>query len=267
MAEAGFDYEAVTWGGGQVIAPDKADFLDHSLHLRYALDALRDVRGKVVEIGCGSGRFIASVGAARPDLEVHGSDVSKTALALAEQRPNLHVKVADALALPYPDGFFDAVLMIDVLEHLPDPKKALAEVRRVLRPNGVFHLVFPCEGHPWTLHGRVDAVHLLKREYAGHIQRLSPKELLAMLNEAGLQVGEVQSSYHFLGQLYDLAVFGAMKLGVNMHEKRQSLVETGDRNWVSYVRQGLSRLLYAEAKLMAKTSLGMTVHVSARSPI
>lgn len=69
VPQQGFDYEAVTWGGGGVISADAPDFLDHSLHLRYALEALEDVTGTVLEIGCGSGRFIASVAAHRPDLE------------------------------------------------------------------------------------------------------------------------------------------------------------------------------------------------------
>ena len=59
-----FDYEAVTWAGGPLIQPAARDFLDHSLHLRYVLDAMAGLHGRAIEIGCGSGRFIASVAAA-----------------------------------------------------------------------------------------------------------------------------------------------------------------------------------------------------------
>jgi ubiquinone/menaquinone biosynthesis C-methylase UbiE len=258
-----FDYEAVTWGGGSVISPSAPNFLDHSLHLRYALEALKDVHGKVIEIGCGSGRFIASVGAARPDLSVYGCDVSETALEEAHKRPGLKVEKADALHLPYADKSFGGVLMIDVLEHLPDLDAGLAEVRRVLAPGGVFHLVFPCEGHPLTLYGWIPQLHRMKRKHAGHIQQLSPKALNLALVRAGFTVSTTRSSYHFLGQLYDIAVFSALELGVNMHGARQELVESGKRSVLSSVRSALSWLLFQEARLFAGSPLGMTVHVTA----
>ncbi|MDR0547974.1 MAG: class I SAM-dependent methyltransferase [Deltaproteobacteria bacterium] len=48
--------------------------------------------------------------------------------------------------LPYDDGYFDRVLAIHVLEHLPNLPAALKEIRRVLKDDGVFSVVIPCEG-------------------------------------------------------------------------------------------------------------------------
>ncbi len=259
-----FDYEKVTWGGGDVVSPTEPDFLDHSLHLKYALDALRDVRGKVVEIGCGSGRFIASVKAARPDLDAFGCDLSKTALEAAQSRTGVTFTEASAEALPYADHSFGGVLMIDVLEHLEQTGPGLAEVRRIMAPGGVFHLVFPCEGHPLTLHGRLRFLSELKRTHAGHIQKLSPWQLKRTLTEAGFTVDTMLYSYHGLGQLYDLAVFGSMGLGVDTHGARQRHVETSGGSLVKAARKAVSNLLYWESRLLAKVPLGMTVHVTCR---
>jgi SAM-dependent methyltransferase len=256
-----FDYEAVTWAGGPVIDPDARDFLDHSLHLQYVLGAIRRRHGRVIEIGCGSGRFIASVAAARPDLEAHGCDLSLTALQVAG-RDDVRMARADACCLPYDDDSFDAVLMLDVLEHVPDLDAALAEVRRILVPGGVFHLVFPCEGHPWTLLGRIDRLQALKQRFAGHIQRMGPRELKRALAQNGLWPVEERYSYHVLGQLYDAGIYLAFRFGLDMHAARQDKVEGNPRSVVNLVRKGLSNALYWESKALSHVSLGMTIHVT-----
>ena len=58
--------------------------------------------------------------------------------------------VGDAAALPFATGTFDFVLMIEVLQHLPDPARALAEARRVLAPGGVLVLT---ARQAWRTHG------------------------------------------------------------------------------------------------------------------
>lgn len=258
-----FDYEAVTWGGGELISAERPDFLDHGLHLQYALEAIRPISsGKIIEIGCGEGRFIASVAAARPELTAFGCDVSEAALVAARKRKGLQLGLASADRLPYADGQFAAVLMVDVLEHLDDIDGGLSEVRRVLEPGGVFHLVFPCEGNPLTLHGLVPGLHTLKRKYAGHIQRLSPWQILKRLSAHGLRPTAKRYSYHWLGQLYDAMVFGAFGLGMDMHRVRQTHVESGRRTWLRVVRAGVSNVLFLESKLLAHIPVGMTLHVT-----
>lgn len=260
-----FDYEQVVWGGGGVIAPNDDDFLDHSLHLSWALEALEQVKGNVIEVGCGSGRFIASVQAARPDLTCFGGDLSQTAIAQAKARPGpVQYSVASADALPFPDGHFAAVLMIDVLEHLPDVRTGLAEVRRVLAPGGVFHLVFPCEGHPLTLVGRLPFLRAFKAKHAGHLHAFSPWKLFDVLDEAGLSRTDVHYSYFGLGQLYDAAVFTALGVGVDMHKHRQAKVENDGTSVTKRVRRAVSKVLHYESKWLSRVPLGMTAHVTAR---
>ncbi|WP_308681106.1 class I SAM-dependent methyltransferase [Stomatobaculum longum] len=50
---------------------------------------------------------------------------------------NLRFEVADALSLPYADASFDAVIIVNALHLLPEPERALREIARVLRPNGI----------------------------------------------------------------------------------------------------------------------------------
>lgn len=103
------------------------------------------VEGKrVLEIGCGRGvgteiifkRFLAR--------EVHAFDVDPDMLALARKRlvrfppDRLRLFVGDAAAIEVEDASFDAVFDFGIIHHIPDWKKAVREVGRVLRPGGRF---------------------------------------------------------------------------------------------------------------------------------
>lgn len=66
---------------------------------------------------------------------------------LRAQNPGCKVIHGDIQGrLEYPDGYFDRIIAIHVLEHLPDLPKALSEIHRLLVPGGQFDIVIPCEG-------------------------------------------------------------------------------------------------------------------------
>lgn len=93
---------------------------------------------RILEIGCGAGslwlenRFRVLAG-----WEVMLSDLSAGMLAQARRGlGTLRLTALDAQALPLPDGHFDAVIANHMFYHVPDRPRALAEIRRVLRPGG-----------------------------------------------------------------------------------------------------------------------------------
>jgi ubiquinone/menaquinone biosynthesis C-methylase UbiE len=110
---------------------------------------------RVLEIGCGTGNLALLVKERHPEATVVGLDPDLPALARARRksrRRGLAVQwdVGSAAELPYPDGSVDRVFSALMLHHLPEEAKqrALAEVRRVLRPDGELHLVdFGGPGH------------------------------------------------------------------------------------------------------------------------
>ena len=103
---------------------------------------------RVLDIGCGTGSLAVSIKTRHPDAEVTGLDPDPRALFRA-RRKAYGAKVAVQLdrgfsdELPYPDGSFDRVFSSFMLHHLesPEKKRTLREVRRVLKPGGLFFVV------------------------------------------------------------------------------------------------------------------------------
>ncbi|MGW2601761.1 class I SAM-dependent methyltransferase [Streptomyces klenkii] len=96
-------------------------------------DLLKDVRGTVVDIGCGNGKFVRRLKSDRPDLRVIGTDIS--AGILAEVPPP--VAVADAAHLPMTDASVNAALVLHMLYHVKDIPTAIRELGRVLTGDGI----------------------------------------------------------------------------------------------------------------------------------
>ena len=98
---------------------------------------------RLLDAGCGPGSITIGLARAVAPGEAVGIDASEEAIAAARQRAtadscaNVRFEVADASALPYEDGSFDAVFAHALLQHLPWPLDALVELRRVLKPGGV----------------------------------------------------------------------------------------------------------------------------------
>jgi len=183
----------------------------NGLKLRYLLDDLASYQGRVVDVGCGAGAVAKAVKRARPDLEVFGCDLSKSALAAAQgpSAEGVDFRLATAERLPFADRELDFVWIFDVLEHVESPEVVLREVFRVLRPGGGFHIVLPLEGQPRTLYRWVGCGTrwTAKVRHGGHIQIFSAARYEAMAAACGLKVVRRRWSYHFLLQVLDLLYF------------------------------------------------------------
>jgi 2-polyprenyl-3-methyl-5-hydroxy-6-metoxy-1,4-benzoquinol methylase len=97
--------------------------------------------GRVLEVGCGSGLFLAFLRQA--GYEVAGLDPSKADVEYARERLGVEAIHGDLETPGLATGRYDAVLMIYVLEHIADPHAALARVAALLRPGGWVVLGLP----------------------------------------------------------------------------------------------------------------------------
>jgi len=97
-----FDYEAKRWGAGPL--RPKPWFMN-GLKLRYLLEDLGPVRGRVLDVGCGAGSVAKAVKRERADLDVFGCYASGSAIAAAgASRLGVDFRLASAERLPFGDG-------------------------------------------------------------------------------------------------------------------------------------------------------------------
>jgi tellurite methyltransferase len=103
---------------------------------------------KVLDLGCGVGRHLVYLG--QQGFEMHGLDISPAGVERCRKELEQHqlqatVRVADMLAIPYPDQSFDWVLSVQVIYHTTAAtlERAVQHVRDKLRPGGFFFVTFP----------------------------------------------------------------------------------------------------------------------------
>src|SRR2546428_5290646 len=207
-----FDYEAKRWGAGPL---RPRPWFRNGLQLRYLLEDLGPVRGRVMDVGCGAGSVATAVKRTRADRDVFGCDASRSAIAAAgASRDGVDFRLATAERLPFGDRELDFVWIFDVLEHVDDPEQVLREVARVLKPGGGFHIVLPLEGQPFTLYRLVGCGTrwTAKVRHGGHIQVFSADRFRSMAAAAGLPVIRARWSYHFALQVLDLLYFSWLDL-------------------------------------------------------
>lgn len=97
---------------------------------------------KILDAGCGTGGFTKKI---EQFGDVYAVDINDTALVYAKRHRLRHLKKASVCALPYSIKYFDCVLSLDVLYHkaVKDDGKALGEIYRVLKPNGILIIRVP----------------------------------------------------------------------------------------------------------------------------
>jgi arsenite methyltransferase len=146
---------------------------------------------RVLDVGSGPGflaeEMLAEVG---PDGAVHGVDPSESMLAIARGREaGVEYAQGDALALPYGDETFDAVVATQVYEYVPDMPAALAEARRVLRPGGrLLILDSDWDSIVWHSSDRDRMLRVLERWNDHLADPYLPRRLPRLLRDAGLDL-------------------------------------------------------------------------------
>ncbi len=109
---------------------------------RRLLERLKPAGGCLLDIGCGAGDFLALM-QAEGQWQVFGLEPNAVAVRYAREERGLDVKIGHLPDSALPAQSFDAITMWHVLEHVPDPAQVLAEVHRLLKPNGVLVVGVP----------------------------------------------------------------------------------------------------------------------------
>ncbi len=141
---------------------------------------------RLLEVGSGMGHL---VGQLADTFETYGIDVNQWAVSKSKEvAPKSHLQTASAQELPFSNHSFNVVIIKHIVEHLPDPQKAIQEISRVTEKGGTLilatpnldSLLKPWKGEKWI--GYQDPTHIaLKR----------PAEWLSLIQGAGFQLIKV----------------------------------------------------------------------------
>lgn len=164
----------------------------HHVVLWQRRSALLDRRpGRVLDVGCGDGNFLASL--KRRGWAVHGTDFSAAACELARGK-GIAVQQGPLASAGFPDDFFDVVSLWHVLEHLSEPLAELAEIRRILRDDGLLVVEVP-DSASATL--RLCRERWFPLDVPRHLQHFTPATLEELLRRAGF-VPLHRQHFHYL---------------------------------------------------------------------
>jgi 2-polyprenyl-3-methyl-5-hydroxy-6-metoxy-1,4-benzoquinol methylase len=158
----------------------------------------------VLDVGCGEGVLAQRWARRLPQARLVGLDLEEESIQAgwaAHQAPNLEYRVMHGPELPFADGEFDLACAIEVLEHVPDPQRTLAEMARCARA----HLLVSVPREPlWR------ALNIARGAYwpalgntPGHLNHWSRRSFVALLSRYG-RVAEVRSPFPWTMLLVDL---------------------------------------------------------------
>jgi ubiquinone/menaquinone biosynthesis C-methylase UbiE len=246
-----------------------------SLKIRHAMKVLRRrprADASVLELGCGSGRMLSSIQARDSELRLTGLDLSASQIDLARNsHPAIEFVCGNGEALPFPDASFDYVVFFDYLEHIEKPPESLAEMYRVLAPDGQLHFICPAEGQSvYWLSQKITGRHF-KKQTAGHIQQFRRRDLERLVAAAGFSVTELRFSYHLVGSLMDYALFALM-----LHPRIYRAYWTSNAYYAQSEQQSKggifnallrigNAIAYLESRLCSRIRFAATaVHLTAR---
>jgi len=150
------------------------------------------------EVGCGTGFVLEGIREKLPGTRLVGSEIFLDGLAFAKARlPGVEFYQMDARSIPF-EGEFDVVGAFDVLEHLVEDNKALAQMFNAARLGGGLLLTVPQQRYLWSA----------SDEHAMHRRRYSYAELRQKVETAGFQIVRITS---FNSLLFPLMVWSRMQ--------------------------------------------------------
>jgi len=158
------------------------------LRARYSDDAASAAERCILDIGCGTGAMSRRLGRWG---RVVSADFSELALQFSRRRGLNHLVGADAMKLPFLSNSFDALIAMDMLEHLPDDNAALREFARVLKHGGRVIATVPAYPHLWSEHDLA----------LMHFRRYIRREMRERFTAAGLRIEKLT---HTMMALYPL---------------------------------------------------------------
>lgn len=224
---------------------------------------VNNIRGKVLDLGCGAGDLTSQLKRRLKKNKIYGVDLSSSAIGIANNNyKNIKFSVSKAEKLPFKDNFFDGVMSYQVIEHLGNPSEIFKEVKRVLKPDGLFFLAVPVEGEKYV----INPPSHLARKYQGHIQRFTKLKVLRLLENDDYTIQSCSYSGGYAAQIINTACLYLFSLfNKDADFSFQSFVQRKPSNKLSGLIKILRKTMYlvqnTEDLLLPGFIPGRSVHV------
>ncbi len=207
---------------------------------RILLDYLELEDGeRVFDCGCGMGFYLMTMSKLRR-LRLVGIDGDLERLHWAQrERVPASLLSGDIQRLPFSDETFDKVLMTEVLEHLPDDRRGLREIHRILKPGGILSLSVPNTNYPfwwdpinrvWTaLGGDPFRSGPMVGIWSNHERLYRTADLLERMQAAGFKIEIAEEITHFCFPFSHYIVYGIGKPLIEQNLLPGALRKSADR--------------------------------------
>lgn len=161
---------------------------------------------KILDIGCGDGFFLYLISSLSINLTLTGFDSDKRILTIARHNlvnKRLRLVWGDVVEMPFKKNSFNKVILTEVLEHVKDERKALAEVYRVLKPNGIFVMTVPNYNFPffwdplnWILQNifstHISGTNFFAGIWARHLRLYKRENLKKLIKNEGFKIEAIE---------------------------------------------------------------------------
>lgn len=153
-------------------------------------------RGRLLDVGCAAGHFLEE--ATIRGWDAYGVEISDYAADLARQKLGDRIYHGSYLDVPFPRSHFQAILMSDVIEHLPDPLRALHKAGESMSPRGILAIVTPNTESLSATIMRARWPHLIKE----HLMLFSPRSIHLALKNSGFRLLKIEPSVKWMNLSY-----------------------------------------------------------------
>lgn len=209
---------------------------------------------KVLDCGCGEGLYLLAINETSQDAEIYGFDIDSASIEIAKKHlaksTNVDFRIGNICNMPYPDNFFDKICCSEVLEHVEDDKKALKELRRILKPSGRLVITVPNLNFPflWDPINKIAEIffktHITKGFFAGiwnmHLRLYDINEITELVKTAGFEIIKVKTLTHFSLPFNHIILYGLKNL-LNSGILPARISNTADK--FSYKEENQSKII------------------------
>ncbi len=226
----------------EVLTSERQQELDRA-KFGEVLDALEPYRGKLLDVGCSIGLFLALAG--ERGWETRGLEPAPRAREHAREAYGLDVRPEPLEEAGLAERTFDAVVLLSVLEHATEPLGLLRECARVLRPGGALYVIVP---NVESLACRVLGAQARTFDGRNHLVYFSPATLADALGRAGFEARRTITRIGSLGPVF-ARVAGRDPYGEERHPLSEWLADHGEALERDVERLGLGYKLHCLATL------------------